>query len=326
MRRALVVLLLLAACASNAAREPVPVVYDTDMGNDIDDALALAMLHALESRGEARLIAVTITKDNTWAAPYIDLVNHFYQRPNIPIGMIRDGKTPEDSAMIREPSERRGPNNTPLYPRRIQAGRDAPDAVRTIREALEKEKDGSVVVVQVGFSTNLARLLAAPGGTELVKRKVKLLSVMAGQFPAGPPEYNVKTDIPSAKKVFNDWPAPVVASGYEIGDAILFPARSIEEDFAYVENHPVVDAYRAYKKMPYDRQTWDLTSVLYAVRPDQNYFSLSPPGRIVVDDEGKTRLEPSANGPHRYLIVDEIQKVRVREALILLASQPPKDR
>ena len=53
----------------------VPVIFDTDMGNDIDDALALALLHALESRGECRIIAVTITKDNPWAAPYIDLVN-----------------------------------------------------------------------------------------------------------------------------------------------------------------------------------------------------------------------------------------------------------
>ncbi|PSO77991.1 MAG: nucleoside hydrolase, partial [Cyanobacteria bacterium QH_8_48_120] len=36
------------------------------MGNDIDDALALAMLHAFESRQEAKLLAVTITKDNKW--------------------------------------------------------------------------------------------------------------------------------------------------------------------------------------------------------------------------------------------------------------------
>ena len=38
----------------------------------------------------------------------------------------------------------------------------------------------------------------------------------------------------------------------------------------------VVDAYRNYMKMPYDRQTWDLTAVLYGMRPDGGYFSLSP--------------------------------------------------
>ena len=34
--------------------EPVPIIFDTDMGNDIDDALALAMIHTLADRGEAR--------------------------------------------------------------------------------------------------------------------------------------------------------------------------------------------------------------------------------------------------------------------------------
>ena len=38
-----------------------------------------------------------------------------------------------------------------------------------------------------------------------------------------------------------------------------FPAVSIERDFGWTTNHPVVDAYRAYMKMPYDRPTWDLT-------------------------------------------------------------------
>src|SRR5713226_6464550 len=69
------------------AAEPVRVIFDTDMGNDIDDALALAMLHALESRGEAKLLAVTLTKDNPWAAAYVDLVDTFYRRGGIPIGV-----------------------------------------------------------------------------------------------------------------------------------------------------------------------------------------------------------------------------------------------
>ena len=38
--------------------EPVKLIFDTDMGNDVDDALALAMLHSLESRGELSLIHI----------------------------------------------------------------------------------------------------------------------------------------------------------------------------------------------------------------------------------------------------------------------------
>src|ERR1017187_547252 len=36
--------------AAGAWAQAIPVIFDTDMGNDVDDALALAMLHALESR------------------------------------------------------------------------------------------------------------------------------------------------------------------------------------------------------------------------------------------------------------------------------------
>lgn len=307
--------LLCAASLSLAA--PVPLIFDTDMGNDIDDALALAVIHALESRGEAKLLAVTLTKENRWAGPYVDLVNHFYGRPGIPIGIAHGGKTPEDSDYIRKPSER------PVYPRRVRPEDKLPEGAALIRQILEKQADGSVVIVQVGFSTNLARLLAEPGGRDLVARKVKLLSVMAGQFPAGKPEYNVRVDIPSAQRVFAEWPTPVVFSGFEIGLAIEYPALSIERDFGYTANHPVAEAYRAYKKMPYDRPTWDLTAVLYAVRPDRGYFGLSDAGTVVADDKGVTTLQPSAQGRHRYLTVTEPQRAKVLEALMLLASEPP---
>ena len=103
---------------------------------------------------------------------------------------------------------------------------------------------------------------------------------------------------------------------------MLYPAVSIENDFQHEDNHPVVDGYRNYMKMPYDRPVWDLTSVLYAVRPGRGYFSLSEPGTVTVDDEGKTRFESDPGGRHRYLIVDAVQRARVLEALVELATQP----
>src|SRR5882757_2449748 len=84
---------------------PVNVIFDTDMGNDVDDALALAMLHAFQSRHEVNLLAITVTKDNKWAAPYIALVDTFWAPTEIPIGTVRNGKTPESNPMIQVPSE-----------------------------------------------------------------------------------------------------------------------------------------------------------------------------------------------------------------------------
>jgi inosine-uridine nucleoside N-ribohydrolase len=167
-------------------------------------------------------------------------------------------------------------------------------------------------------------LLDAPADVALVKRKVKLLSVMAGNFAQPKPEFNVQKDTASARKLFDQWPGEIVASGYEIGDAMKFPAARIEKDFAWAADHPVVDAYRAYMKMPYDRQTWDLTAVLYAVRPGGGYFDLSPPGRITADDAGRTSFRPEAGGKHRYLVLPEVLRARTLECMVGLASQPAK--
>ena len=332
MRLLLLAITLFFVCwpAPATCQEPVNVIFDTDMGNDVDDALALAMLHAFQDRREVKLLAITVTKDNKWAAPYVDLVDTFYGHAGIPIGTVRNGKTPESNPMIQVPSERRHSDGAFVYPHQITDGAAAPEAVSLLRLTLAAQSDGSVVIIQVGFSTNLARLLdtkpdaASPlSGRDLVSRKVRLLSVMAGNFADGKSEFNLAQDVPSATKLFREWPTPIVVSGFEIGLAMAFPASRIEHDFAYVHDHPVAEAYRSYMKMPYDRPTWDLTAVLHAVRPDDGYFSLSPPGTITVLPDGGSRFEPSAGGSHRYLLLTDEQRARTLEAMIILASQPP---
>ena len=42
-----------------ASAAPVRIIFDTDVGNDIDDALALAMIHAMETQGVRRLVCIT---------------------------------------------------------------------------------------------------------------------------------------------------------------------------------------------------------------------------------------------------------------------------
>lgn len=318
-------------CASTQKNLPVKLIFDTDIGNDIDDALALAMLHTLVDRGEAELLAVTVNKDNPWAAVYVDVVNHFYGHPNIPIGTVRDGKTPDDGNFVRKVSERKA-GSTFVYPRSLESGSNAPEATGLLRRTLASQPDGSVVIVSVGFMTNIARLLDSAAdkessltGKELVKRKVRLYVMMAGAFgQPSEPEYNVIFDIEAARQVFAQWPTPIVASGFEIGREILYPAQSIEEDFAYAQNHPIAEAYRVFEKMPYDRPTWDLTAVLYAVRPERGYFGLSPTGTISLDEGKVTRFTPDESASHRYLTVTPDQITRVREALTWLSSAPPR--
>lgn len=313
---------------------PVRLIFDTDIGNDVDDAMALAVIHALANRRECELLAVTVTKDNPYAPRMVNLLNTFYGRPDVPIGMVRGGKTPEDGRYLRQvvTAEDQG---QPRYPHRLSDPGGLPEATKLLRRTLASQPDGAVVIVQVGFSTNLARLLDSPpdeisplDGKRLVAKKVRLLSVMAGAFSEPLQqrrfrEYNVATDVPSAKKLFSQWPTPIVASGFEIGQAIRYPAISIQQDYGYVRHHPLVEAYGYYRGLEGDQPTFDLTSVLYAVRPERGYFDLSPPGWIRVEDDGFSWFEPDANGRHRYLRVNQEQIIRVREAFCWLCSQPP---
>jgi inosine-uridine nucleoside N-ribohydrolase len=305
------ILLLAGACFS--AR---PVIFDTDMGNDVDDALALAMLHALTDRGECRLIGVTLTNGNPAAVPYVQMVNQFYGRGELPLGLAmrsleggaQDGYL---SAVLKSaPSEFRG--RAKVLP-----------AVTLLRELLSAAVE-KVVIVQTGFSTNLAALLDSPGGLALARDKVELVVVMAGDFSGGRPEYNVRIDVPSAKTVFERWPTPVVFSGFEIGRDLLYPAVSIEHDFAYAKWHPIAESYRAYHKMPYDRPTWDLTAVLEAVRPGR-YFASSDAGAVRVDADGATHFTAGA-GNRRFLRLDPAKRLEILEVLQLLASDPPRRR
>ena len=321
----------LLAHAEEPPARPVKLIFDTDMGNDIDDALALGVIHALQSRGECELLAVTLSKDNDFAAPFVDLVNTFYGRGQIPLGVVRNGKTPENSRYLTD-TVKATDDGQLRYPRKLQSGKDAPEAVGVLRQTLAAQPDGSVALVVVGFSTNILRLLDSAAdahspltGKELVTRKVRLLSMMAGMFSEKNrvKEYNVWIDSPSAQRVFGEWPTPLVASGFEIGVAIKYPASSIERDFGYVKHHPLKQAYELYQKMPYDRETWDLTSVLYAVRPDRGYFGSSPAGRIRVDAQDVTQFDATEDGRQRFLTVNAEQIARVREALVQLASQPP---
>ena len=57
--------------------------------------------------------------------------------------------------------------------------------------------------------------------------------------------------------------------------------------------------------------------------PDRGYFDLSLPGRVTMEADGFVHFTPEADGRDRYLKLDAKQTVRVREALVQLASQPP---
>ena len=66
------------------------VIFDADMSSDIDDIGALATLHALADLGECKILGMGVSSTNGGTAETMDVVNTYYGRPDIPIG-IRAG-------------------------------------------------------------------------------------------------------------------------------------------------------------------------------------------------------------------------------------------
>ncbi|MCD7974045.1 MAG: nucleoside hydrolase [Candidatus Azobacteroides sp.] len=311
---------------------PVSVIFDTDIGNDIDDALALDMIYKYIDRDKFRLLGIMTNKDNYYSPEYIDVMNEWYGYPHIPIGIWKKGELLHRNdtnytthACIREE------NGQYVFRRTMKNYDLLPNAALLYRKLLAQQPDSSVTIISVGFSTNLARLLEIPAdeysplnGTELVKSKVKLLSVMAGSFSKEDyVEFNVYMDPPAARAMFAGWPGEIVVSPFELGERILYPGESIENDFTWTKWHPLVEAYKAFGQMPYDRPTWDLTSVLYVAEPDSNFFHLSGKGQIRVDEKGCTHFTPQEDGKHRYLITTPEQEQRIRDYFVSLIPEKP---
>lgn len=310
--------------------EPIRIIFDTDIGNDVDDVLALAMIHNLEKRGACKLLAVTVTKDHPKAAAFTDVVNTFYGRGDVPIGVVRNGATPEEGRFnkLADDAEK--------YPHDLKSGEDAPEAVGLLRKILAAQPDNSVALIQVGFFTNFSRLIDSQpdehsplNGKDLITKKVKVLSVMAGAFQTIKNsnyylEYNVIKDIPAAQKLAKEWPTAILWCGYEIGINAEYPHESILKDYEYVPHHPVKDSYVLYNPPPHNRPTWDQATMMAVVLADRGYFDLSPKGTVEVLDDGFTKFKLNKEGRDQFLIMSPLQAERVKEAIVQLSSEPPQ--
>lgn len=325
-------LLFLILCGASAGRqtenalaqkEPISVIFDTDISGDYDDVGAIAMLHALADNGEAKILATMASNLSPLVAPTIEVFNRYYGRPDIPIGV------PKGRGVTQDSRELRWPDSLMIhYPHTLNTNEDAPDAVTVYREILTKQPDTSVTIISVGFLTNLKSLLmSAPDdispldGKELVAKKVKRWVAMAGRFPDGK-ETNVRRDSAASKYAIDHWPTPILFSGFEIGVRVRTGLHLIKAD---VPDSPVKMAYAiSIPKRPYDkngRPSWDQTAVLAAVRGTEPYYTTKR-GRFITHPDGSNNWTNDPDGPHSYL-VEKMDAALIAQEIESLMMQLP---
>lgn len=179
------------APAVAATSKPIPIVLDTDIGTDIDDAFALALV--LKSP-ELDLRAVTTVSGDTRARARLAAKMLWVAgRQNIPVA----AGMPGGKADIAQTRWADGFTSPSLVKE---------NAVDLMKSAIERAH-GTIVIVAIGPLTNVAALLNQYPGEKKKIRRIVLMggSIARGYYPGSGPtaEYNIAADAKSSQVVFS---------------------------------------------------------------------------------------------------------------------------
>jgi len=278
MNRAIAVLALLflltSAAFALAQSGPEKIILDTDIGDDIDDAYALALL---------------------------------MNQPNIKVLGVTTafGPTRERADIAAKLLKVMGRGDVPVFPGRGGTGKighqhdwaagyagrnlKTEPAVEFLRREVERAP-GEVTLCAIGPLTNLGDLLTRYPET---KSKIKRIVIMGGAVyvgygtnPKPEPEWNIKCDVKAARAVY-DSGVPLVMAGLEV-TAMMQLEKDRRMKIA-AAGSPTTDALMALTYL-WEAQTptlFDPVAVAYACG---HKFSDEEHRRVVVEENGLTRI------------------------------------
>jgi len=281
LRTAAATLCVVAATVSSGAAQRVPVLFDTDIGTDIDDAYALALI--LRSP-EIELIGVTTVSGDAVA------------RARLAAKLL----AVEGGAAAKIPVYA-GTSTATQYIRQTEwaAGFASPalhtdGGVAFLRAQIEA-RPGELTIVAVGELTNVAALLSSSPG---IAGKIKRIALMGGAVRRGgqpgskpEPEWNIKSNAAAAQTVFTSGVPLVVGPLDATADLKLTPAHRVR---LFTRGTPLTDALGALDYIWTHTNTWKgATPILFDLLP---IAAIVDPGiatfeglHIVVDANGLTR-------------------------------------
>ena len=316
--------LLLSCAQTKAPTEGKAIIFDSDIGPDYDDVGAITILHVLEEQGKTKILATIACNKYEGIAGILDVFNTYYGEPDLPIGV------PKGEAVNKRDSQHWTDSLLAHFPHSVQSNAEVPGAVELYRKLLSEQPDTSVTIVSVGFFTNLSNLLNSKAdkfseldGRALVQKKVKVLVSMAGDFPSGR-EFNVFNDAPASQNVCDNWPTPIIFSGFEIGKKIKTGLPIVQNEA--ISNNPAKEAFRiALPQRPVDsagRMSWDEVTVLAAVKGYEPYFTLQE-GRISVAADGSNSWDDQGKG--QFYLVEKVPPAQLEDEINQLMMTLPKE-
>jgi purine nucleosidase len=269
---------------------PEKIIIDTDIGDDVDDAFALAL--AVQSP-ELEVLGVTTTFGDTEArAKITDRFLGEVGRAEIPV--LAGKPTATKNSMSQKPYG---------AGRFVKASHS--DAADFILNQIRKHP-GEITLIAIGPLMNVGAAIDKDPG---MFRKLKRVVLMGGSVrrgygdlgytaPVPPmPEWNILNDVPSAQKLFTSgvplFVMPLDSTQLKMGE--------VKRAFLFTQGTPVTDQLTVLYHL-WGQQTptlFDPMTIAYVLRPD-----LCPvqPLHLRVDEKGFTREEPGT--PNAQVCLD----------------------
>jgi purine nucleosidase len=278
--------LLVVAPAGHAQSLPVSaspekVIMDTDIGDDIDDAFAVAL--ALHSP-ELQILGITTTfGDTETRAKLLDRFLAESGRPDIPVAA--GAPMPPKSNFTQRRYAESGHFAKPSHP----------GAVAFLLDQIRRNP-GQITLIAIGPLMNVGAAIDKDPATF---RKLKRVILMGGSIKRGygdlgfgqptppQPEWNILNDIASAQKLF--------AAGVPLFvmplDATQLKLDEVKRGYLFSQGTPITDALTIlYHQWGQETPTlFDPMTIAFLVNP-----ALCPaqPMHIRVDEKGFTRNDP----------------------------------
>jgi inosine-uridine nucleoside N-ribohydrolase len=267
-----------------AAATPEPIIIDTDIGTDIDDAFAVAL--ALRSP-EVKILGISTASGDTLArAKILDRMLGVSGHQDIPVA-------------VGAPTTL--PNSTPPIGRQSRYGETRgfersshPPAVDFILEQI-RHFHGQITLVPIGPLTNLAGAIDKDPETFRKLKRVVMMGGWIGSVDMGGwgvagkpgPEYNIQMDIPAAQKVFRSG-VPIYVM--PLDSTANLKLDEVKRDVLLSKGTPLTDSLALLYIMwgSVTPVLFDAMAVGYVI--DSKLCPVKPM-HIVVDDQGVTRSE-----------------------------------
>lgn len=283
------------------------ILFDTDIGDDCDDVMALDVLIAAHKAGECELAAVTYSERCPVAPGCARAILRYYGL-EIPVGSRPTepgrGTTYAKAVFDAFPS--------------LAAGETLP-AVRVMRKVLAEHDKATFVVT--GSLYNVAKLIESEpddlsplNGIDLMKEKLEEIALMGGNFShqsgyrppehtilpdgtlARTTEWNITLSLPESRLFFEKCPCPITASPFELGFRMLTGGPMVEAGQGKTPDSLSYIVHGSSK----GRDSWDPTTAYYGLYGAAPLFYKTAPGTITVDEKGVTYFTPG-EGSHALL-------------------------